>query len=122
MNKPLLGLLLGGVLGVVDGLTALISAPETAPQILGIVIGSTIKGVIAGAITGFFARKYDNLPLGIFFGFGVGLALAFIVAAIPQPDGTHYWWEIMLPGSVMGAIVGYATQRHGVRPSQQAAG
>jgi hypothetical protein len=39
--------------------------------------------------------------------------LAFIVAAFPQPDGSHYWLEIMLPGSVLGLVVGYATQRYG---------
>mgnify|MGYP006174079563 CR=1 FL=1 len=32
---------------------------------------------------------------------------------MPQPDGTHYWWEIMLPGTIVGLIVGYATQAYG---------
>ena len=41
------------------------------------------------------------------------LAHPNLIAAIPQPDGTHYWWQIMLPGSVLGLIVGYATQRYG---------
>ena len=39
------------------------------------------------------------------------------IAAIPAPDGTHYWWEIILPGSLVGLIVGYATQRYGVPPA-----
>jgi hypothetical protein len=34
-------------------------------------------------------------------------------AAIPQPSGEHYWWQIILPGSVVGLIVGYATQQRG---------
>ena len=46
-------------------------------------------------------------------GLAVGAFFAFLIAAIPQPDGTHYWWQIMLPGSVLGLIVGYATQRYG---------
>ena len=120
MNKPVLGLLLGGFLGIFDGLSALVSAPETAPQIVGIVIGSTFKGLIAGALIGWFAKKVDSLPLGIAFGLGVGLLLAFAVAAMPQPDGSHYWWEIMLPGSVLGIIVGYATQRYASRRSATA--
>ena len=115
MNKPIYGMLLGGFLGIFDGLSALVSAPETAPQIAGIVIGSTIKGVIAGVLIGWFARKVDSLPLGILFGLGVGALLAFAVAAMPQPDGTHYYWQIMLPGSALGVIVGYATQRYGER-------
>jgi hypothetical protein len=114
-------MLLGGFLGIFDGLSALVSAPETASQIVGIIIGSTFKGLIAGVLIGWFAKKVDSLPLGIAFGLGVGLLLAFAVAAIPQPDGSHYWWEIMLPGSILGIIVGYATQRHSSRRGATAA-
>ena len=120
MNKPISGLLLGGVLGVFDGLSALISAPETAPQITGIVMGSTIKGLITGVLIGFFARKVNSLPLGVLFGLAVGLVLAFAVAAMPDNAGKHYYWQIMLPGSILGMIVGYATQRFGSRPQRSA--
>ena len=120
MNKPLLGLVLGGVLGIFDGLTALVSAPEVAPEIVGIVIGSTFKGVIAGVLIGWFARKVDSLPLGILFGMGVGLLLAYFVAAMPSATGQHYYWQIMLPGAIVGIIVGYATQRYGAAPARQA--
>ena len=113
MSKPLLGMVLGAVLGVFDGLSALISAPEVAPAIAGIVIGSTFKGVLAGAAIGLFARRVRSLGAGLVFGGAVGLFLAFLVAAFPQPDGTHYWWEIMLPGTIVGLIVGYATQVYG---------
>ena len=116
MSKPILGLVLGGVLGIFDGLTALFT-PEAAPQIIGIVIGSTIKGIIAGVAIGFFARKVHSLPLGIVFGFAVGLLLAFAVAAMPDPSGKHYYFEIMLPGSIVGLIVGFATQKYG-KPAQ----
>ena len=112
MKKPVFGMLLGGILGIFDGLSALVSAPETAPQIMGIVIGSTFKGIIAGLLIGWFARKVHSLPLGVLFGLGVGLLLAYAVAAMPNPDGSHYYWQIMLPGSVLGIIVGYATQRY----------
>jgi hypothetical protein len=110
MKKWLLGLVLGGVLGVFDGLTALLSAPETAPEIVGIVIGSTMKGLLTGVLIGYFAQKVNSLPLGIFFGLAVGAFLAFLVAL-----GNSYYWQIMLPGAVLGIIVGYATQRYGVR-------
>jgi hypothetical protein len=111
MSKPLFGLVLGGILGIFDGLTALISAPETRTQILGIVIGSTIKGLIAGVLIGYFARKVKSLPLGILFGLAVGALLAYLVT-LANP----YFWEIMLPGSLVGIIVGYATQRHAEAP------
>ena len=121
MKKPVLGLLLGGALGVVDGLSALISAPETAPLITGIVIGSTIKGVIVGALVGWFATKRVSIPAGVIVGLAIGAFFAFLVAAMPNPDGTHYYWQIMLPGSVLGMIVGYATQRYGRAPRRSAA-
>ena len=116
MSKPVLGLVLGGILGIFDGLTALFT-PDAAPQIIGIVIGSTIKGLIAGIAIGFFARKVHSLPVGIIFGTGVGLLLAFAVAAIPDPNGKHYYFQIMLPGSIVGLIVGFATQKYG-RPAE----
>jgi hypothetical protein len=116
MNKPLFGLILGGVLGVFDGLSALISAPEVAPMIMGIVIGSTLKGVITGVLIGWFARKVNSLPAGILFGLAVGAFFAFLVAAMPDESGKHYYWQIVLPGSVLGIIVGYATQKYGGAP------
>ena len=113
MNKPVLGLLLGGILGIFDGLSALVSAPETAPGIVGIVIGSTFKGVIAGAIIGWIATRTRSAQTVMLAGLAVGAFFAFLIAAMPQPDGTHYWWQIMLPGSILGLIVGYATSRYG---------
>ena len=111
MNKPVFGLLLGGFLGIFDGLTAWFT-PEARVQLLGIVIGSTIKGLITGICIGYFAKKVRSLPLGILFGLAVGMFLAFLVAAMPQPSGKHYYFEIMLPGSILGTVVGFATQRY----------
>lgn len=111
MSKPIFGLLLGGILGIFDGLTAYFT-PEVRDQLLGIVIGSTVKGLVAGVAIGYFANKVNSLPLGIVFGLGVGLILAYIVAAMPNPSGKHYYFEIMLPGAIVGAIVGYATQKY----------
>jgi eukaryotic-like serine/threonine-protein kinase len=78
-------------------------------QLLGIVIGSTVKGLIAGVLIGWFARKVNSLALGILFGLGVGLVLAFIVAHMQG----KYYLEIMTPGGLVGLIVGYATQKYG---------
>lgn len=108
MNKVVYGLILGGVLGAFDGMTAWFT-PEVRSQLLGIVVGSTIKGIIAGILIGFFARKVHSLALGILFGLGVGLILAFFVAHMQG----KYYFEIMLPGGLVGLIVGYATQKYG---------
>jgi Na+-transporting NADH:ubiquinone oxidoreductase subunit NqrB len=113
MNKPVLGLILGGVLGIFDGLSALVSAPETAPLIVGIVIGSTVKGLVAGVLIGWFAKKVRSLPAGMLVGLAIGAFFAFLIAAMPDESGQHYYWQIMLPGSILGLIVGYATQKYG---------
>ena len=112
MNKVLLGLLLGALLGAIDGGTAWFT-PSVRAQLAGIIVGSTIKGLIAGMAAGFFARKVNSVPLGILFGLGVGALLAFIVAYMQH----GYYLEIILPGSIVGMIVGYATQRHGMAPA-----
>lgn len=118
MSKPLLGLILGAVLGAIDGSTALF-VPEAAPKIGEIIVWSTMKSVIAGFIIGLYARKVQSIKGGLAFGFGVGLFLAFLVAVFPD-NGKHYWIEIMLPGSIVGLILGWATQKLG-KPAAQTA-
>lgn len=114
MNKPLLGLMLGGALGALDGLTALISAPEVRPEIITIVAGSTGKGLLAGVITGVIARRVNNLAVGIAAGVVIAALLALPIALATDPvTGKRYFWEIMIPGSIVGMIVGYATQKFG---------
>ena len=113
MNKILVGLIVGAVLGLIDGATAWFT-PQVRDQMLGIIIGSTFKGVIAGIAAGWYARRVQSVPKGIVFGFIVGLVLAFAVAAMPDPKtGEHYWWQIMVPGSILGGVIGWATQRYG---------
>jgi len=116
MTKIVLGIVLGGALGVLDGLTAWFT-PAARSGIVGIVIGSTFKGIVAGLLIGVFARKVKSLPLGIAFGLGVGLFLAFLIAFLQH----GYYFQIMLPGGMVGLIVGYATQRYGAVAQAQRA-
>ena len=109
MNKVVLGVLLATILGALDGTTAWFT-PEARAQLAGIIVGSTVKGIIAGVAIGLFARKVNSLPLGMLFGLAVGFLLAFMVAQFLEHG--HYF-EIILPGSIVGLIVGYATQRYG---------
>jgi hypothetical protein len=111
MGKATLGALVGAVLGLADGLSAWF-VPEARPMIAAIVAGSTLKGVATGAAAGWVARRRRSLGLGIAAGTAVGFVLS-TVAAQGQPG--HYW-EIVLPGMLLGAIVGYVTQRY-PRPS-----
>jgi hypothetical protein len=111
MNKPMFGVILGAILGIFDGLTALFY-PAARPLIVGIVIGSTFKGVITGLAIGFFARKVNSIVWGTVFGLAVGLFLSYLVAAMPQDQlNYHPYAEIMVPGGLVGLIVGLATQK-----------
>ena len=116
MNKPVLGLMAGGALGAMDGLSALVSAPEVAPEIVGIVIGSMGKGLVAGVLIGWFAKRVNNLAMGIVLGLLLGALFALPFALGTDPTtGKRYFWEILLPGSMVGLIVGFLTQRYGTR-------
>ena len=119
MSKPLLGLVLGAALGLLDGLGAFMY-PGVRSMMLSIIIGSTFKGLVTGFATGYFQSRLRSLPLGILFGLTVGLALSYAVAAMsPDLEGRYYYLEIMLPGSTLGAIVGYATHRFGRMPQRR---
>ena len=113
MSKPLIGILLGAILGAFDGLTAWFT-PAVREQLAGIVVSSTLKGVIAGIAIGFFAKKFQSLPIGILFGLAVGALLAFLTARFAVGG---YYFQIMLPGSMVGLIVGFATQKYGKVPT-----
>jgi hypothetical protein len=112
MNRIAVGVLVGGALGVLDGLTAWFY-PEARPGIIGIVIGSTFKGLVAGAIIGAFARKVQSVGWTMAFGTFVGALLAFFIALM----GGKYYLEIILPGSLVGLLTGYATMRYGRAPA-----
>ena len=81
-------------------------------------IGSTFKGILTGLLIGLFTRKVRSLPLGIVFGLAMGLLFAYFVAAMQG----KYYFEIMLPGAILGLIVGYATYVYGeaARPAAAA--
>ena len=110
MNRPLFGMALGAGLGILDGLTAWFTPERTYTNTRSYRID--VEGRNAGICIGWFARKVRSLPLGILFGLAIGMFLAYLIAAMPQPLGKHYYFAIMLPGSLVGAIVGYATQKH----------
>jgi hypothetical protein len=84
-----------------------------APGIVGIVIGSTFKGLLAGVLIGWFSKKVDNLALGLVFGLAIGAALAGLIVWMSVAAGEPaYVWEIVLPGSLVGLIVGFATRKY----------
>jgi hypothetical protein len=95
----------------VDGLVR-----NERPQIFGIVFRSTIKGLLAGLLIGLFARKVRSMPATLVFGVLVAGLFAFLVACM---QGEHNL-EIIVPGSIVGLLTGYATQRYGRSPAPSA--
>lgn len=113
MKKIGLAVILGAILGAFDGLTAWFE-PAVRAQLGTIVMLSSLKSVFAGILIGILACFVKNRLVVAYFGLAVGLLLAYLVAM--QPDATtgqHYYAQIMVPGALVGLIVGYATARYG---------
>jgi hypothetical protein len=112
MKKIGFAVLVGAILGAFDGLTAWFE-PSVRDQIGTIVMLSSLKSVIAGLLIGVFACFVTKRVAIAIFGLAVGLALAYLVAMSPDPTtGRHYYAQIMIPGSIVGLLVGYATARY----------
>ncbi len=116
MNKILVGLLFGAILGFIDGTTAWFT-PEARPGMAGILAGSSVKGMLVGVLSGWFARKVNSTAAGIAVGATLGILFAYFIAAM-EPAGHHHYLQIMLPGFVTGAIIGFLTQRVGATAPQ----
>jgi len=112
MNKILVGVVLGLILGLLDGATAWFT-PEVRSQMGGILIGSSIKGMLVGVLAGWYARKVQSTAKGVIVGSALGFLFALLVAIM---QGDHYL-EILLPGFVVGAMIGFLTQRMGTPAS-----
>lgn len=114
MSRIAVAVLVGSALGVLDGLSAWFT-PEARSQLAGIVAGSTVKGLVAGVLIGLFARKATRVAWTVTFGTCVGALLAIVIAVL---QGAHYL-EIILPGTLVGLLTGFATMRYG-RPAASA--
>jgi len=115
MNKPLVGVIAGAALGLVDGATAWFT-PEVRSMMSTILLGSCFKGMLVGVLCGLIARKVQSTAVGLAAGAVFGLLFAYLVAAMPEPTGHHYYVQIMVPGFVLGAVTGLLTQRKGTAP------
>jgi asparagine N-glycosylation enzyme membrane subunit Stt3 len=115
MNKPMVGMIAGAVLGAIDGGTAWF-VPAVRSEMEGILMWSSVKGMLVGIICGLIARKVHSTAAGLAAGAGFGLLFAYLVAMMPEPDGTHYYLQIMVPGFVLGALIGFLTQKMGTTP------
>jgi hypothetical protein len=109
LTKPMLGLAVGGVLGLLDGLSGFFE-PSLAPLMGSVISFSLLKGLVAGMITGYVSQRVHSMLLGISAGTGIAALLSLLVIL---RAGMALFWDILLPGMLLGAIVGFATQRFG---------
>lgn len=109
LTKPALGLTVGGILGLVDGLSGFFE-PSLAPVMGSVITFSMLKGLVAGIITGYVSQRVHSMILGILAGIGIAAVLSLLVVL---RAGMALFWDIMVPGMLLGGIVGFATQRFG---------
>jgi hypothetical protein len=109
LTKPILGLAVGGVLGLLDGLSGFFE-PSLAPVMGSVITFSLLKGLLAGVATGYVSQRVRSMLLGVLAGIGIAAALSMLVIL---HAGMALFWDILLPGMLLGAIVGFATQRFG---------
>src|SRR5260370_23726467 len=109
LTKPVLGLAVGGVLGLLDGLSGFLE-PSRAPVMGSVITFSLLKGLLAGIATGYVSYRIHSMLLGILAGIGIAAALSLLVIL---RAGMALFWDILLPGMLLGAIVGFATQKFG---------
>jgi len=119
MSKLQLAIVVGTVLGLIDGLLTFFNPEAVESGMMPMIItGSTLKGLVTGALIGYLATKFRSLLIGLSSGLGIGLLLSFLVALMPDPEGDHHYFEIMLPGAILGVVVGFVAYRWGTVPKR----
>jgi hypothetical protein len=108
LKRIIVGLVFGAVLGALDGATSWFT-PEVRAMLIQIIMASMAKDAVVGVIAGVFALKVRTMAAGVGFAAVVGFGFAFLVA---QMQHAHYA-EILIPGTIVGALLGYATQKSG---------
>jgi hypothetical protein len=79
-------------------------------------VNKPVLGLLLGGALG----ALDGLTALILIGTVIAALLALPIALHADPvTGRRYIWEIMIPGSIVGLIVGYATQRFGQPAAQR---
>ena len=114
LTKPMLGLAVGGTLGLLDGLSGFLE-PSLAPLMGGVITFSLLKGLASGVSIGYFSKRVHSMPLGILVGVVIASALSMLLIL---KAGIALFWDIVLPGMLLGVIVGFATQRFGRPPAE----
>jgi hypothetical protein len=109
LTKPMLGLAVGGTLGLLDGLSGFLE-PSLAPVMSSVITFSLLKGLVSGAAIGYLSEKVHSIALGMLAGMAIAAVLSLLVIL---RAGMSLFWDIMLPGMLLGVVVGFTTQKFG---------
>ena len=109
LTKPMLGLVVGGTLGLLDGLSGFLE-PSLAPLMSSVITFSLLKGLVSGIAIGYVSQRFHSMLVGILAGIGIAAALSLMVIL---HAGMALFWDIMLPGMLLGVVVGFTTQKFG---------
>jgi hypothetical protein len=109
LTKPMLGLAVGGTLGLLDGLSGFLE-PSLAPVMSSVITFSLLKGLVSGIAIGYVSQRFHSMLVGILAGVGIAAALSLLVIL---HAGMALFWDIMLPGMLLGVVVGFTTQKFG---------
>jgi len=109
LTKPMLGLTVGGTLGLLDGLSGFFE-PSLAPVMTSVITFSLLKGLVAGIAIGYVSQRFHSMLVGILAGIAITAALSLLVIL---HAGMALFWDIMLPGMLLGVVVGFTTQKFG---------
>ena len=109
LTKPMLGLAVGGTLGLLDGLSGFLE-PSLAPVMSSVITFSLLKGLVSGIAIGYVSQRFHSMLVGILAGIGIAGALSLLVIL---RAGMVLFWDIMLPGMLLGVVVGFTTQKFG---------
>src|SRR5271169_148503 len=115
LTKPMLGLAVGGTLGLLDGLSGFFE-PSLAPVMSSVITFSLLKGLVAGLAIGYISQRVHSMLVGILAGIGIAAALSLLVIL---HAGMALFWDIMLPGMLLGVVVGFTTQKFGKQTHAQ---
>ena len=109
LSKPMLGLAVGGTLGLLDGLSGFL-VPSLAPLMISVITFSLLKGLLSGIAIGFVSQRVHSMAIGLLAGLGIAALLSLLVIL---QAGMTLFWDIMLPGMLLGVVVGFTTQKFG---------
>jgi hypothetical protein len=115
LTKPMLGLAVGGTLGLLDGLSGFLE-PSLAPVMTSVITFTLLKGLVSGIVIGYVSQRVHSMMLGILAGLAIAAAFSLVVIL---HAGMALFWDIMLPGMLLGVIVGFTTQKFGQKANAQ---